>query len=226
MTCTASAKVVGLRLHTFAGVRLLPFTVASPIGSIISSTIAGKLKTPPLYLVLGASMLQLVGFILMSTLPTSSHTSKAQYGYEVIAGFGCGVNISTHMLNTPFCVEKRDQCEAYILLVRMIANRVSAVAIGTITEFRIMGAAVGLAIVTNVLNTHVRNNLLEVLSGEQVAALLEISSDIWNLPPDVRAIVQRVFAEGYNIQFKILAGFAAAQIASSLIMWQKRQITV
>lgn len=92
-----------------AGVRLLPFSVSSPIGSIVSSIVAGKMKIPPIYMVIGASSLQVVGFALLSTLPVSETTSKAQYGYEIIAGFGCGVNISTLMLMTPFSVEKRDQ---------------------------------------------------------------------------------------------------------------------
>lgn len=92
-----------------AGVRLLPFSVASPIGSIVSSIVAGKSKIPPIYFVIGASSLQVIGFVLLSTLPVSSETSAAQYGYEVIAGFGCGVNISTLMLLTPYSIEKRDQ---------------------------------------------------------------------------------------------------------------------
>lgn len=78
--------------------------------------VVGKLKIPPIYLVLGASSLQVVGFALMSTLPISSETSKAQYGYEVIAGFGCGVNISLLMLLTPFSIQKRDQGKCFPLL--------------------------------------------------------------------------------------------------------------
>ncbi len=92
-----------------AGIRLLPFTCATPIGSIISSMIAGKAKVPPIYLVIAASCLQVVGFSLLSTLPVVKHISTAQYGYEVIAGFGVGINISTLVLMTPFSVQKRDQ---------------------------------------------------------------------------------------------------------------------
>lgn len=105
-----------------AGVRLLPFSVASPIGSIASSMVAGKLKIPPIYLVLGASSLQVIGFALLSSLPTSSDTAKAQYGYEVIAGFGCGVNISTLLLLTPFSVEKRDQGKSVLQSGKIAVN--------------------------------------------------------------------------------------------------------
>ena len=92
-----------------AGIRLLPFTCATPVGSLLSSLMAGKLKIPPIYLVITASCLQVVGFSLLSTLPVVRHISNTQYGYEVIAGFGVGINISTLVLMTPFSVQKRDQ---------------------------------------------------------------------------------------------------------------------
>jgi hypothetical protein len=47
----------------------------------------------------------------LSTLPTSDKTSNAQYGYQVIAGFGVGINISTLIIMTPYSVEPRDKCE-------------------------------------------------------------------------------------------------------------------
>ena len=87
----------------------MPFTFAAPIGSAVSSIVIGKAKVPPIYAVLFASVIQVVGFSLLSTLPASSELIPAQYGYEVIAGFGCGINISTLVLMTPFCVEPRDK---------------------------------------------------------------------------------------------------------------------
>lgn len=92
-----------------AGIRLLPFTSAAPIGSAISAWIAGKLKVPPLYLVICASGMQVIGFALLSTVPYSSDVTARQYGYEIIAGLGCGTNISLLVLMTPFSVAKRDK---------------------------------------------------------------------------------------------------------------------
>ena len=87
----------------------MPLTFAAPLGSAISASIAGKLKVPPIYLVMCASTLQVIGFALLSTLKFSNNVHAAQYGYEVIAGFGCGINISILVLMTPFSVERRDQ---------------------------------------------------------------------------------------------------------------------
>jgi hypothetical protein len=84
--------------------------VAAPIGSIVSSVIAGKAKIPPIYLVMMVSSLQVIGFALLSTLPLSESISASQYGYQIIAGFGVGINISTLILMTPYSVaERRDQ---------------------------------------------------------------------------------------------------------------------
>ncbi|KAL9012831.1 MAG: hypothetical protein Q9173_002423 [Seirophora scorigena] len=63
-----------------AGLRFIPFTTAAPIGSIIVPTIAKTAKVPPIYLVVFASVVQVVGFALLSTLPTSNAIARAQYG--------------------------------------------------------------------------------------------------------------------------------------------------
>lgn len=92
-----------------AGVRFIPFTIAAPVGSVIAPTIGKIFKVPLVYLVLVASTIQVVGYALFTTLPTSTHIEAAQYGYQIIAGFGCGINITLLSLMTPFAVEKRDQ---------------------------------------------------------------------------------------------------------------------
>ncbi|PCH08139.1 Major facilitator superfamily domain, general substrate transporter [Penicillium occitanis (nom. inval.)] len=75
-----------------AGVRFIPFTIAAPVGSVIAPTIGTIFKTPLVYLVLVASIIQVVGYALFTTLPTSMHIEAAQYGYQIISGFGCGSN--------------------------------------------------------------------------------------------------------------------------------------
>jgi len=87
----------------------MPFTFAAPIGSMVASTVASKLKVPPIYLVLCSSTLQVIGFALLATLTESSTIPARMYGFQVIAGFGCGINISTLVLMVPFCVEFRDK---------------------------------------------------------------------------------------------------------------------
>ena len=87
----------------------MPFTFAAPIGSVASSIVAGKMKVPPIYLVIFASILQVIGFAFLSTLPYSPEIVASQYGYEILSGFGCGINITLLILMTPFSVESRDK---------------------------------------------------------------------------------------------------------------------
>jgi hypothetical protein len=81
----------------------------APIGSAVASTVAGKLKVPVLYIVLLSGVLQTLGFGLLASMPTSAHIPARSYGFQVIAGFGCGMNISTLLLLVPFVVESRDK---------------------------------------------------------------------------------------------------------------------
>ena len=93
-----------------AGLRFIPFTLAAPFGSVVAPTMAKLCKIPPIYLVISASVIQVIGFALLSSLPASQSIAVAQYGYEILAGFGCGINITLLILMTPFSVEDRDKC--------------------------------------------------------------------------------------------------------------------
>jgi hypothetical protein len=92
-----------------AGVQTMPFTFMAPVGSAVASTVAGKLKVPVLYIVLLSGVLQTLGFGLLASMPTSADIPARIYGFQVIAGFGCGINISTLLLLVPFVVETRDK---------------------------------------------------------------------------------------------------------------------
>lgn len=114
---TVAVIQIPLRLQTVygisplgAGLRLLPFAVLSPIGSGVSAAIAGKAKIPPIYLMPVGAIIQIIGFALLSTGSTGTSPDKAQYGYQAIAGFGVGMNLSILILMTPFTVESRDKC--------------------------------------------------------------------------------------------------------------------
>jgi hypothetical protein len=91
-----------------AGIRILPFTASAPVGSIVTATVAKK-GVPPIYLLVFGSLLQVIGFTFLGTLRPENSISPAQYGYQAMAGFGSGTNISLLTLLTPFSVEPRDK---------------------------------------------------------------------------------------------------------------------
>ena len=89
-----------------------------------------------------------------------------------------------------------------------------------------MGGVIGIAIATTVQNGFVRSRLAQSLSKDQIDQLLQSAEAIALFPPETQVGIRSVFANGYNIQMRILAGLAAAQIPSTFLMWQKKQIVV
>ena len=108
----------------------------------------------------------------------------------------------------------------------MIADAASAVASGALLQFRIFGGALGLAVAANVLNNHLRSALAGVIPTDELSRLLQSTASIGALPADVRRQVLTAFSDGYNLQMKIMAGFAGAQLLSVGALWRKNQITV
>ncbi|CAI6096493.1 unnamed protein product [Clonostachys chloroleuca] len=178
-----------------AGFRLIPFTLAAPIGSIVSAALAKAAKIPPLYWVIFASVLQVIGFSLLSTVSNSHDIPAAQYGYQVIAGFGCGINISLLLVMIPF-------------------------------RFRVMGGVIGLAIVTSAFNGLIKSRLGDLISSSELDALLKSPELMSSFPADIQETIRSTFGDGYTLQIKILAGLAAGQIPSAMLMWEKEHIMI
>lgn len=89
-----------------AGIRLLPFAVSVPVGSLLQSIVATRLKVLPTFVLLAGAILQIIGAALMSTLPTE--LNPAQYGYQVISGIGLGLNLGVLILLTPFVIRGKN----------------------------------------------------------------------------------------------------------------------
>lgn len=93
-------------------------------------------------------------------------------------------------------------------------------------QFRTMGGAIGLAAVTTAMNSYVKTNLADFLSPNQVGSLLQSTEAFAALPPALAETAKIVFANGYNLQFRIMIGFSAAQVPVALLLWQREQIVV
>lgn len=203
-------QVVNENSSITAGLRLLPFAVATPLGSGLSSLAAGRLKIPPIYILLAGAILQTVGYAFLSTIPTSGGVWPGQYGYDVIAALGTGANIAILYLVTPFTVEERDK----------------SVAMGCIVQFRFMGGAIGLAVANSIMNSWLKSKLSPILPAEELSALLETTTTISMFPPDLQKAVRIIFAKGYNLQMKAVLGFAVAQFPATLLMWTRKPLSV
>src|SRR3954468_5778423 len=94
---------------------------------------------------------------------------------------------------------------------------------GAITQFRALGGVVGLSIATNVFNDYVRSKLSMFLTPEQLSALLQsVTSGIDELPSALQPTMRSTFGSAYDLQTKVMIGFAVAQALAVSIMWEKK----
>lgn len=68
----------------------------------------GKPKIPPMWLVLAGAILEIIGVVLLSRISTGHGIDGAQYGYQIIAGFGTGMINAGLIILVPYIMEKRD----------------------------------------------------------------------------------------------------------------------
>ena len=115
---------------------------------------------------------------------------------------------------------------AQIGLFAMHTNMFLAVAMSATIQFRTMGGAIGLAVVTAATNTYVKKHLAESFSSTQIEALLQTTEAFAKLSPAMLDTARTTFAQGYNLQMRIMIGFSAAQIPATFLMWQKEQIVI
>ncbi|RYP64797.1 hypothetical protein DL770_009128 [Monosporascus sp. CRB-9-2] len=193
-----------------AGVKLIPFTITIPVGSIFASIITGKLKVPPIYVIMAGSCLQVLGFALLGTLPSTLTIPGRIYGFEMIVGWGCGMNFALLFVMIPFVNEKRDQ----------------AVGTGAGAQFRMIGSAMILAISTSVFNSYTRPQIAALLGVSDSSSVLISGDSLEYLPRELQEQVRYTLAEGYNRQILVLCVSAALQIPASLLMWKKKQVRI
>ena len=86
----------------------------------------------------------------------------------------------------------------------------SAVALGSVAQFRYMRRVISLAVVTNVLNSFVKPRLSGLLTADQVDSLLQASAVVNTFEPALQDQIRSIFPSGYNMQMKVLIGLGAA----------------
>jgi hypothetical protein len=114
-----------------AGTSLLPMMLASPVATVLSGYLTGNAKIPPVYPIIAAAALQVLGVGLMYSLPTDSiKMTNAQYGYEVLMGIGFGLGLTT-----------------VLTFARIVVSETNlSVMMGALTQIRVLGGTVSLAI--------------------------------------------------------------------------------
>ncbi|PQE29886.1 major facilitator superfamily transporter protein [Rutstroemia sp. NJR-2017a WRK4] len=193
-----------------AGYKLIAYTLGVPVGSIVSNTIISRTKMAPIYLLFCNTALQTLGVSLMQTIPVSGQVPGQLHFFEVMIAFGVGGSFALLIVLNPLCIEPK-----YI-----------ATASGAVVQFRMTGCTLGLAAVTTALNNYLSSHLPDVLTPAQLKNVLQSTSVISNLPPELRTQVQTIFGRGYNLQLQILIGFTSAQFFAICLIWNKPQLGI
>ncbi|KAK3302903.1 major facilitator superfamily domain-containing protein [Chaetomium strumarium] len=194
-----------------AGVRLIPFSVCGPLGTVVCAALAKGRRVPPIFLAIAGSVMQIIGLVFLARGDPADPDWPGLYGLEVVVGMGFGLCLGAVTLMVPFVVEKRDL----------------AVGAAAPVQLRFLGSATVVSIVTAVGNTWLRNELSGTLSPEQIQAIFRSSDAIRMLPTaELERLVRGRFVESFNLQMHIVLGFAVAGVITALLMWQRNQVRV
>lgn len=140
----------------------------------------------------------------MTTLPSTPLTlCKQQFGFEVIMGFGFGTGLTTLLIMIPVIVGEEHK----------------SVMIGAITQIRVLGGTIGLAVLAQILNNHVSHRLSDIIDPSILHEVLNSASTIDQLSPTQQYAVREAFAEGYTLLMKVLSGFSGLVLIIALFMW-------
>lgn len=202
-----------------AGVRSLPFIATVPFFSLLSAIAIARYKIKHAYALFIGIVFQIIGVVLFICLPATDAISNTEYGCQVLLGVGLGINNTVLVNAVPFMVDKR--------LIRKLlfqhlhscpTKRILASAMGAGMQFRYLGSAIGLGVVTAVLNNSLRVKLGTFLSSDDVIRILESSQAIGFLPLSTQSDVKAVFGECFKLEWKALLGFVCAQAPAALMM--------
>lgn len=100
---------------------------------------------------------------------------------------------------------------------------------GALTQVRVLGGTIGLAICSTVLKNHVRSRLLQSsgssssITPGQLRNISDSLAVINTLPPDQQAAVRTAFAEGYNQQMRVMTVFSGVALLTSLLIWVNKR---
>ncbi|KAI1171984.1 putative efflux pump antibiotic resistance protein [Nemania sp. FL0916] len=189
-----------------AGVRLIPFGAAFPVGCVVGARVASKWRVAPVMIVPVGTTLQALGFALLGTLSTEPRLHPRTYGFEILAGFGVGMNYQSLYLMIPFVTTKRD----------------NAVALATVSQFRMIGGAVFLAAATAIFNGHVMSQLSEI-GIQGLETQYNLTGYMHDASSEMKEALQSVLADAYNYQMLLLAASAGAQMLSTLLLLKRPQ---
>ncbi|KAK4206793.1 major facilitator superfamily domain-containing protein [Rhypophila decipiens] len=188
-----------------AGIKFLAYGVPFPFGVVVTSILVGRLRIPFLYIIILGTAVQIIGFALLSTTPSSVDPWPGQFGYSFLAGLGVGITGGLYNFLNPLSIDKKDQ---YL-------------AIGAGVQARMLGGSVGIAVVNSVWVNYVRGRLVSVLTEDETDTLLADLQSLRRFPAEIQETFRTVCSDAFNLQMLVTLGFVAAQVIVMIALWRR-----
>jgi len=201
-------QIVDQLSPTAAGLRMLPFLVTCPLGTIFSGSAITQWKIPSLYILIFAQIMQFGGVLPLGFLPTSAQQSPSATLYMCQVLIGLGVGAST---------------VASILLLKHIVSIESFdILTGLATQLRITGGAVVVAICSAALRSKIIRTLTPLLTAAELSQIFRSTAVLSANDPTAADYFRVTWATAFNLEMKIIAGVSFLSTLTSLLVWQKK----
>lgn len=93
---------------------------------------------------------------------------------------------------------------------------------GAVTQIRVLGGTIGLALCSALLIDHIKARAASFLSMEQMAAVLLSSENIAHFPEETQRQTRMAFAEGYSYQMRVMMYFCIVALLSLGFLVERR----
>ncbi|KAK3300902.1 major facilitator superfamily domain-containing protein [Chaetomium fimeti] len=199
------AQIVNFYDEVRSGVLLLPLMGATAVGSALGGACSSK-QNRTFWSLNTASVFMLVGCGIMSILPATVDVAARQWGFEVILGFGIGMNLSTATLIPSLNADFQD----------------FAIAQGLVAQMRVLGGSLGVALSFVVLNSRIAETLTGVLSAAEMGAFYRSPVAMLSFSGYKQLQVRTTYIDAFQVNMYVCVGISAACLIASLCVYQSR----
>ncbi|CAO3652074.1 unnamed protein product [Cunninghamella blakesleeana] len=185
----------------FSGIRMLPLQAAMCTGSSLSGYLISKFQFYRLFIWLGTSVFTLgIGFLSLLDVNTEFYVVHI---ISLIGGLGLGMLFPSTTIALQASVEPKD----------------IAVAIGLGNFSRLLGATVGIAISSSVLNSELNKSLPMVLPTEYVDMIIKQGLFIHHgLPDQYKSMAIQTYCHSFRVIWYAITPIMSLSIISSLFV--------
>jgi hypothetical protein len=184
-----------------SGIQLLPVTLMTPVGAMLSGIVMGK-KIAAEHVLIATTGIISIGIGLLSSLPMDASFWPGTYGYEVITGLGLGLASPAY----------------YFLLYTSVEERDAAVGTGALNMVRTLGGGVAIAICSALHHSTLQNKLSRFLTPVQIKLVEESSAYAAQLPSSAQEEVGKAFGQSYNRQFQVMLAFTCLNFLVAILL--------